>query len=439
MFLPKFSKKSPGSPHGKSKAEKRVPHYVFYTVKAYKLLRDHGHDPQEKKRAIAFLEYALGRPATHYNLLSQRPHPPLRKEAETGSGLFIGRVKQGNPPRIVVREPLLKGDLLRIGYEEDKGHFIQRITRFVPKKGTLVLKPGKGLRPAKGAPAFIVDRREPEVNLLIQDLACQLEKFSAPDIRPVLLQAPLPAMGNDTPASAFVGNDTARDITLFSSSPVGRTEGIIARWLNLQTVKKESAKKVKQTWWFLPPVLWPGEEKNLIMAIELARERHACHFVLNIPWQITLFDTPDKLNLWAGPFCNIANGCYVIMLKKMGFSGAIVSPELARDDFISLPPVSPLPLGVVLGGNWPLAISRIISPDITENIPFSSPMGEPAWISKRENNYWVFPGWRLNFSPVKDILLQAGYRYFITMEAPVNKEISLKKRPGLWNWDLTLL
>ncbi|GAB6144335.1 peptidase U32 family protein [Desulfocicer niacini] len=421
----------------KIEGRKKSPHYVFYTVKAYKMLRDHGHDPKQKKIALSFLEYAMGRPATHYNLLSQRPQSPLQKDAETGSGLFIGRVKQGDTPHVITREALLNGDLLRMGYEEDKGHLIQRITRPIPKKGKLVLKPGKGPRPAKGAPAFIVDRREPEVHALIQDLAGELERFSPPDIKPA--DIPPEPLGQQNLIPASVVNAPLRDITLFRSAPVGRTPGTIARWLDLSTVKRESGKKIKQTWWFLPPVLWPGEEENLKMAIDLALERHARHFVLNIPWQIALFDTPEKLNLWAGPFCNIANGLHVHILRDMGFSGAFVSPELTQNDFVTLPNVSPLPLGVVMEGNWPLAISRIISQEISPDLPFSSPMGESAWISRRENNYWIFPGWRLNLSPMKKILYQAGYRYFITMEEPVNKEISLKQRPGLWNWNLTLL
>lgn len=424
----------------KIEGRKKSPHYVFYTVKAYVMLRDHGHDPQQKKIALSFLEYAMGRPATHYNLLSQRPQSPLQKDAETGSGLFVGRVKKGENTHFITREALLQGDLLRIGYEDDRGHFIQRVTRSIPKKGTLVLKPGKGIQPAKGAPVFIIDRREPEVNLLIQDLAHTLEKFSSPDISPMIQEeATKPSPSRKRPPSPPTTLPTAQEIALFRSPPKGRIQGTPARWLDLNTVKNESTKKLKQTWWFLPPVLWPDDEKNLKLAIDLALERHARHFVLNIPWQIALFDTPAKLNLWAGPFCNIANGSHLAWLKTMGFSGAIVSPELTRDDFLCLPSVSVLPLGVVLEGNWPLAISRIISPDISLDSPFLSPMGESSWISKRENSYWIFPGWRLNITPMKELLYQAGYRHFITMEEPVNKEISLKKRPGLWNWDLTLL
>ncbi|SMC41964.1 putative protease [Desulfocicer vacuolatum DSM 3385] len=435
--LVKVLKEIPRVTTWKIEGRKKSPHYVFYTVKAYKMLRDHGHDPQKKKIALSFLEYAMGRPATHYNLLSQRPQSPLQKDTETGSGLFIGRVKKGENIHFITREPLLQGDLLRIGYEDDRGHFIQRVTRSMPKKGKLVLKPGKGIKPGKGTPVFIVDRREPEVNALIRDLSTTLEKFSSPDISPMIGDAgekSTPQRKKNQPPP-----DRPREIFLFRSPPKGRTQGTPARWLTLQAVKNETGKKLKQTWWFLPPVLWPEEETELKQAIEIAQQRHARHFVLNIPWQIALFDTPAKLNVWAGPFCNIANGSHLAWLEKMGFSGAVVSPELTREDFLCLPAVTSLSLGVVIEGNWPLAISRIISPDISPDSPFLSPMGESSWISRRENNHWVFPGWRLNLTPVKETLYQAGYRHFFTMEEPVNKEISLKKRQGLWNWDLTLL
>lgn len=94
-----------------NRGEKKSPHYVFYTVKAYKMLRDHGDDPSQKKIALSFLEYALGRPATHYNLLTQNPISPLKKDKdiETGSGLFAGRIRYGgenlkpNIPNFITR------------------------------------------------------------------------------------------------------------------------------------------------------------------------------------------------------------------------------------------------------------------------------------------------------------------------------------------------
>ena len=64
----------------KIEGRKKGPHYVYYTVTAYQMLRDEGQDPQAKKTALALLAHALGRPGTHYNFLSQtplRPPPPL--------------------------------------------------------------------------------------------------------------------------------------------------------------------------------------------------------------------------------------------------------------------------------------------------------------------------------------------------------------------------
>ena len=77
----------------KIEGRKKGPHYVFYTVRAYQLFRDHGKDPNAKKEALSLLENALGRRSTHYNFLPQRPQVPVKTEEQTGSGLFIGRLK----------------------------------------------------------------------------------------------------------------------------------------------------------------------------------------------------------------------------------------------------------------------------------------------------------------------------------------------------------
>lgn len=61
----------------KIEGRKKGPHYVYYTVAAYKMLRDEGQDPQAKKVAVGLLEQSLGRPGTHYNFLPQRPQNPV--------------------------------------------------------------------------------------------------------------------------------------------------------------------------------------------------------------------------------------------------------------------------------------------------------------------------------------------------------------------------
>ncbi len=179
--------------------------------------------------------------------------------------MFAGRISKGPSPYFITREPLFQGDLLRLGYEDDKGHAIQRVNRSVPKKGKFVLKKNRNL--AKGAPVFIVDRREPEVKALIKELA----------------------------------------------------------------------------------------------------------------------------------------------------------------------------LGIVVKGNWPLCISRTLSPDIRLNNLFSSPMGEKSWVSKRDDNFWVFPEWELDLTSKRKELQNAGYQIFVSMQEPVPKGVFMKKRPGLWNWKMSVL
>ncbi len=575
----------------KIEGRKKSAHYVFYTVKAYKMLRDHGHEPDKKKTALAFLNYALGRPATHYNFLPQRPQNPLKKDVETGSGLFTGRVKFDTKPYFITREALLTNDLLRIGYEDDQGHAIQRVTRSVPKKGKLVLKQGKKGKFKKGMPIFIVDRKENDIALLIKKLEAELEKIQRPHVMPLelklngrpkssqvepkssqvnpkLSQVKTKASQVKTKASnikAKASNVKAKtkshanviktmDIFLkrtlsdFNQSGQGRFrqnysgkdysgkdysgkdnfgkdyfgknysrrkktrssgENIVrhnALWLSKRNIDKIPGKLVKNIWWWLPPVIWPGKDEqnccNLVNKVLLKQGRL---FVLNIPWQISLFNLSDQytsnkyttgkfangkgttgkgttgkgttgkgttgkgtagkgtagkfttgkyrypsdqsmktgrvkgLSLWAGPFCNITNSACINSIKEMGFSGAIVSPELDQDTFLSLPEFSPLPLGAVIKGNWPLSISRTISDDIKLDQFFSSPMGENCWVSKKDENYWVFPGWQLDLSTKKEEMIKAGYSVFIDMDENIPKNIIMKKRPGLWNWKLRLL
>ena len=165
----------------------------------------------------------------------------------------------------------------------------------------------------------------------------------------------------------------------------------------------------------------------------------AKNFVLNAPWQISMFRNPRELNLWAGPYCNITNSRTVGWLKHLGFSGAIVSPELDRETFLSLPEASSMPLGVITKANWPLAVSRIVSPDLSLGQIFFSPKGEGAWTSKSNNTYYTFPTWMLDITEKKDELSDAGYALFVNMFERVPKGVKMKSRPGLWNWNLKLL
>ena len=187
------------------------------------------------------------------------------------------------------------------------------------------------------------------------------------------------------------------------------------------------------------PVVWPEDESRWEAQIDRVVKSGARHFVLNAPWQVGLFEQHTKSRLWAGPFCNIANPLAVSCLAAMGFHGVIVSPELGEKALLKLPKHSPLPLGIIIAGHFPLSVSRTLSDAFLLNTPFKSPKGEEAWATAQDHNYWVFPNWRLDLTQKQQALEQAGYRLFVTLNEPVPKEVALKKRPGVWNWEVGLL
>jgi putative protease len=195
---------------------------------------------------------------------------------------------------------------------------------------------------------------------------------------------------------------------------------------------------ISKVWWWLPPVLWPDNETDMFQALRKVQEEGARNFMLNAPWQAALFADKKKAVIWAGPFCNVTNTSAILGLKKMGFSGAVISPELGKVDYMPLPGQSPIPLGIVLSGNWPLCISRVLAEEVQEGAPFTSPKSERAWAAKYGDEFWIFPNWRMDIREKKRSLATAGYRCFVHLSEPIPKSIRMKKRPGLWNWKLGL-
>ena len=421
----------------KIEGRKKSPHYVYYTVKAYRLLRD---DPKRKKEALSYLDYAMGREFTHYNLLTQRVINPLEHGSETGSGLFLGRVKNPQEPYFITREELFTGDLLRIGYEDDKFHDIQKVTRAIPKKGKFFLSKKARGRVRKGTPVYIIDRKGKELEIQIRDLEKELDAIPPISVRPVK------EIGGETGPGGKKGRPRRSrrqkqaapyEMTVFRGrAKPGKGYRDTGMWISSGGY---GIKPQGRTWLWLDPLLFPEEEILCQRYVASAVKKGAKNFVLNAPWQIEMFRQPKNLNLWAGPFCNVTNSRTANALKSQGFSGAIVSPELDKENFLSLPEASSLPLGVVTRANWPLAVSRIISPDLSIGQPFFSPKGEGAWTSKSNNTYYTFPNWMLDLSKQKEELQQAGYTMFVTLNERIPKGVKMKSRPGLWNWNLKLL
>ena len=416
----------------KIEGRKKGPHYVYYTVSAYRMLRDHGHDAKMKKNALELLSRALGRSGTHYNFLPQRPQNPVSLTNQTGSGLLVGRIKGSRQkPYFIAREKLLAGDVLRLGYEDEAGHTIKRIGRSIPKGGRLDVSFSSKKAPEKGAPVFLTDRREKALVDMISDLEKILEQI--PGSRNLessfTLKLPTGSLKKgrvvDLPVHRKPGGSIPRDG--------------IGIWLSLQSVKNISAKMRAPVWWWLPPVVWPENENEITSQVEIAIKKGSRHFVLNAPWQVEFFKKSKGFHLWAGPFCNLANPLAIAAVKSLGFSGVIVSPELGREDYLQLPRHSPLPLGIVIAGSWPLCVARSLAQEVKPSKAFSSPRGEQAWVAKHETNYWVYPNWKMDLRSQKKLLQNAGYKLFIELVEPIPKTVELKKRKGLWNWDGKLL
>jgi len=415
----------------KIEGRKKGPHYVYYTVSAYRMLRDHHHDSKMKKDALHLLARALGRPGTHYHFLPQRPQDPVNIHSQTGSGLLVGKIKGARQNSyFITGEALFPGDVLRIGYEDETGHSIKRIGRSVPKGGRLYISPSSKKAAAKGAPVFLTDRREKHLDDMISGLDDQLDPIQKSSGRASQFLPKLPA--GITKKSRMVDLPVYR--TLSGSNPSGQ----FGLWLSGGIIKKMSGKIVSRINWWLTPVIWPENENSVNEHVRLAIDKGARHFVLNAPWQIAFFKKQKSFKLWAGPFCNLANPLAIESAGAMGFNGAVVSPELGAEDYLQLPRHSPIPLGIVIAGNWPLCVARTLAENIQQNKAFSSPMGEQAWATRRGSNYWIYPNWKLDLRVHKKALHKAGYTLFVDLIEPLPKGVKMKKRKGLWNWDTKL-
>lgn len=419
----------------KIEGRKKGAHYVYHTVKAYSMLRDLEREPQNKseikKTALEYLAYALGRTGTHYTFLPQRQYNPIEIKGQSGSGLLIGRTKgPKQKPYLVPREALFTGDVLRIGYEDEPWHNVYRVGRRVPKRGRLYLGYHAQKAPANDTPVFLIDRREKSLGEMIDRFEKALKEVTTTRISPSSFSVHYPKKTKNK-LSEF-------EISLhrnFKSIPLKEITGV---WINNETMNSQAGISAEKIWWWLPPVIWPESEEDIKKNIKSILGKGAERFVINAPWQIELFRNINDLNIWVGPFCNTANAMAIKVLAGIGCKGIIVSPEFGQNDYMMLPKNSLLPLGIVLSGNWPLCVSRTLADDIRTGAVFISPKGEQAWVAKYGPDFWVYPNWKFDLRSKKEELIQAGYTMFVTIIEPLPAGVKLKKRPGLWNWDIGL-
>ncbi|AGW14288.1 U32 family peptidase [Megalodesulfovibrio gigas] len=483
----------------KIEGRKKGPHYAFYAVTAYKMLRDHSDDPAARKEALAILERALGRQGSHALFLPQKPHQPLPEageESAVASGLLAGRVTHTNEggAYLAPRMPLLKGDLLRVGSEDDSWHQTIPIRKAIPKGGRLDIRPavaklrpapaaeagpsgkpgesgksgkpgesgkagkfgkssplkrkglGKNARPfhprgrrpgprlpPKGTPVYLVDRREPELASRLGSMRAELAERREPagvtsDFEPHM------------PAAAGRPKGTVNLIVQRALAAGKQTErGVKGLWMTPFTPEKCSPTLYPKIWWWLPPVIWPEEEESWKKALHKLVRDGGRRIVCNAPWQIGLLPDLGKVKPVAGPFCNLANPLALEEMRALGFDMAVVSPELGGEDILALPAQSPLPLGIVVSGYWPVGVTRYRSPLVNPQEPLSSPKGETFFTRPYGPLSWIFPAWPLDITARTEALEDAGYGVFIHLKEPQPRRVETPGRSSQFNWELGML
>ncbi|MFW5837294.1 MAG: U32 family peptidase, partial [Desulfovibrionaceae bacterium] len=329
------------------------------------------------------------------------------------------------------RERLLPGDLLRLGFEDDPGHRTVRMVKPLPKRGRFVIPPQQGFPPpAPGTEIFLVDRREPELMQRIKALRASLPKTPA--------EAPAsgfqPAMPKPAPPAGRPGHVHVHD-----DFPRGKRPGTVGLWLTRKALETTPKTRLAEVWWWMPPVLWPGEQERMQRLLREALKRKARTFVLGAPWQTALFPADCGAQFMAGPFCNLANALAVQEMERLGFSGVFASPELPRDEMREFIRTSPLPVGVVLKGLWPLGISRRLAEELAPETPVFSPKGEICFARKKGGSVWIYPDRILDLTPHQAELEQAGASWMVHLHERLPKGLAKNARPSTFNWDLRLL
>lgn len=428
----------------KIEGRKKGPHYVYHVVSAYKLLRDNPNNAKARNQAEDILAHALGRPRTKGTFLPQKPRPPVQPDQQTSSGLFIGKVhavgagsRAGKPGfGFRPRQELFHGDYLRVGYEDEVWHFTTRVPKQISKGGVFHLRPPGNKSPQPGTPVFLIDRREPELTKQLNHWQNKLDRCQGREPAAVEFTPQLPPPSRSIRA---IDLNLAWQLPVRQGGPRGQKAAEInALWLSPSTLKAAPKAALADLWWWLPPVIWPDEEAGWRKTVDQALRQGATQFILGSPWQVEFF-AKSQAQLLAGPFCNASNAAELKIYKDLGFGGAIVSPELSSSDLLALPKQSPIPLGVVISGFWPMGLSRWPLAGVKPNQPFTSPMNEFFWLRKHGQNTWLYPGWSLDLSRQQKKLQAAGYGWMVHLNEDPPPSLPKATRVSTFNWKLKLL
>lgn len=423
----------------KIEGRKKGPHYVYHAVTAYKMLRDYAEDPQKRKMAQQILQMALGRPGVRARFLSQKKNQPMAPHGQTSSGLLAGKINIQQDGSCVIRPhlDLLPKDYLRIGTEDEKWHTTLPVSRPAPKGGSLPINLPRHKTPKSGTPVWLIDRREPQFLQILKAWRSKLAKIPPVQITDVSEHLMLPKAAPREALPDMILESGFKQGKAVCRLPDGK-KALQSFWLDAKSAALSPTLYQKIFFW-LPPAIWPEDEERFEGLIGKLLQKGARRFVCNAPWQRGLFPTrlPDVTKLIAGPFCNLANALAIEEMASLGFCAVFASPELSAKEMLGLPKFSPLPLGAVIGGYWPVGMSRFGLMGINPDEIFLSPKGEGFWAKNRAGMSWIYPVWPLNLLEKRLELEKAGYSFFAWLceDAPEKT----KERPGLFNWDGALI
>lgn len=485
----------------KIEGRKKSPHYVYHTTKAYRILRDNPNDATAVAEAKKLLQYAISR--TTIALPKQyKEITPVNLTLRTNTGICVGEVlaqqslhdkkfseeqyavlisylqqnansatiskkqrletvqkyllqvfseskqlpskhtqKSTHPKKtqstatiphiLLLEEPLFPGDKIRIGYEDEAWHCSVRINKHYAQGSAFLLHLAKQI-PAKASVfAYLIDRKTAIPKKILQSLTQELASLS-------IHSPPSPHYEYLFP-KAHKTRSTPRMYTVQSSIPKGRTNKVhgLSLWISQKTVRAISRTVVPKVCWWLPPVVWEKEEDTLRSMVHTLIRRGARHFVCNEFFQYALL--PEKAEKILGPFCNAANIATLSFAKSVGYTKAIVSTELSKEDYSLIAKQSPIPLGIVTRGFYPIGITRFTPVGFNQKHVFTSTQKESFWVRKYGANYWYYPTWELDLSQKEQELQSFGYTFFVHIQEFPSQEYTTTRKTSTFNWDLQLL
>ncbi|MDE7469773.1 MAG: U32 family peptidase [Desulfovibrionaceae bacterium] len=415
----------------KIEGRKKGPHYVYHATKAYRLLRDYPNEPDVIKEAHTLLQYAISRETTSSIITSSKKNTPVELSKHTNTGIAIGNViKKGDGFVLQVEKPLYREDAIRIGYEDEAWYTTIHIKENTSLGAEIPISFGTKKTPKKSVTAFLIDRKATLPKKELRALRKELESIAhtvskQPSFRPQFARSV---------QTAFTGIQN-----LQSAIPKGKEnkQQGLSLWLSPRTVREVSRTITPRITWWLPPVVWHEDESSFRSLIRHVCRNGAKRFVCNEFMQYSLL--PESAIKMLGPFCNISNVATLHLAKECGYTKAIASMELSKEDLHSLARQSPLPLGLVTKGYFPIGITRFSPQGISLDSSFRSALKEDFWVRKYGSSYWFYPAWELDLSSFENELIGMGYSFFVHITEHAPKGVAIVRKQSTFNWNLSLL